>query len=387
MLKKKILIFSTAYLPLVGGAELAIKEITDRIPEYDFFMITTRFSRAHPKQERIGNIEVYRVGFGMFPFFSKWISPLLAVCKARSLMKEYSFSLFWSMMVSFTSLAPFFLKILHLHKKIPILLTLQEGDSESHLTYSHAGVMFIAWKLAMRFADRIQVISDYLKQFAIKRGARVPIDIVPNGVAFSHFSKQYLDEELKKLKNALGKKEGDTFIITTSRLVLKNAIDDAIKALQYLSKNIKFVVLGRGPDEKKLRALTKELGFENRVLFLGEISHDAMPKYLQISDIYVRASLSEGLGSAFLEAMAAGLPVIATPVGGIPDFLIDRKTGLFCEVRNPKSIAEKVMELLENAQLRNAIIQTAQKMVEKDYNWDVAITGKMKIIFNTLMKN
>ena len=85
----------------------------------------------------------------------------------------------------------------------------------------------------------------------------------------------------------------------------------------------------------------------------------------------MRPSLSEGLGNSFIEAMAAGVPVIGTQVGGIPDFLRDKETGFFCEVRNPKSIAEKVKEILENNELRANVIKNAQELVTKNYDWDL----------------
>ncbi|PIR69921.1 MAG: hypothetical protein COU47_00620 [Candidatus Niyogibacteria bacterium CG10_big_fil_rev_8_21_14_0_10_46_36] len=384
-MKQRVLIFSTAYLPLVGGAELAIKEITDRMPEYDFFMITTRFSRAHKKHERVGSIEVYRVGWGVLPFFDKLCSPVLGALRARSLVKEQPFSLFWSMMVSFTSMSPFLLKVLGLHRKTPVLLTLQEGDSEAHLTYRYGGLMFLMWKMALRLADRIQVISNYLKSLAEKRGARVPIDVVPNGVAYTHFSRQYAPQELDALKRALGKGKEDVYVITTSRLVLKNAVDDGIRALERLPHRVKFLVLGKGPLERDLKKLATNLHVAERVFFLGEISHADMPKYLRIADIYIRPSLSEGLGNSFLEAMAAEVPVIATPVGGIPDFLTDGVTGLFCNVRNPKSIAMQAERLMRDNALRDSIIQNAKRMVEERYNWDTSIAGKMKIIFKELI--
>lgn len=116
---------------------------------------------------------------------------------------------------------------------------------------------------------------------------------------------------------------------------------------------------------------------------MAHIEPQEVPKYLAVSDIFVRPSLSEGLGNSFLEAMAAGLPVVATPVGGIPDFLRDGETGLFCEVKNPKSIAEKVKILLVNKVLREKIIKNAQEMVLRDYDWDL-IAGKMRNIFEKL---
>ena len=102
-----------------------------------------------------------------------------------------------------------------------------------------------------------------------------------------------------------------------------------------------------------------------------------LPGYLKICDIFIRPSLSEGLGNSFLEAMVAGIPVIATPVGGIPDFLFDpeknpdkESTGLFCEIRNPESIAKQVLRLIENSELRARIINNAKAMTIKKYDWD-----------------
>ncbi|MBI3631934.1 MAG: glycosyltransferase family 4 protein, partial [Candidatus Vogelbacteria bacterium] len=91
---------------------------------------------------------------------------------------------------------------------------------------------------------------------------------------------------------------------------------------------------------------------------------------LSSADIFVRPSLSEGLGISFLEAMAVGLPIVATNVGGIPDFLKDGKTGLFCEVDNPKSVAEKVMRLMNEPDLYRAISHNGRKLVEEKYSWD-----------------
>jgi glycosyltransferase involved in cell wall biosynthesis len=89
------------------------------------------------------------------------------------------------------------------------------------------------------------------------------------------------------------------------------------------------------------------------------------------------------LGNVFLEAMATGLPIIGTPVGGIPDFLIDRKTGLFCQVKNPQSIAQKIKEILEDDNLRKYLASNGLKLVREKYDWD-KIALKMKKIFKKL---
>ena len=388
---KKILIFSTAYIPFVGGAELAIKEITDRIDDIHFDMVTLRFDGNLPKFERIGNVNVYRIGFTRknppmadlvkFPLrINKLFFPFLAFFKAVRLHKKNKYDAIWAMMAAYAGFASLFFKIMH--PKAPYLLTLQEGDP---IEYIKKKVRFVYPLFSRIFtkADFIHTISNYLANFARDMGYKGTLKVVPNAVDVKYFSQKHSEQEIEDLKKKLGKKSGDKYLITVSRLVLKNAIDDVIKSLRDLPENVKFLVLGDGPDLEKLQNLAKETGVEKRVMFSGQINNKEIPIYLEISDIFIRPSLTEGLGNSFLEAMAAGIPVIATSVGGIPDFLRDGETGIFCKVRDPQSIAEKVKLLFENNELKEKIIKNAKEMVTKNYDWDL-IAQKMKNIFNKL---
>ena len=137
------------------------------------------------------------------------------------------------------------------------------------------------------------------------------------------------------------------------------------------------IICGDGSDRKKLEKMTKDLNLKDKVLFLGDILHAELPKYVASADIFVRPSLAEGFGIVFLEAMAADVAVIGTPVGGIVDFLHDPSTssgqvanGLFCEPGNPKDLAEKIKILIKNKKLRDELIKNGRKMVEETYNWD-----------------
>ncbi len=378
---KKILIFSIAYIPFVGGAELAVKEITDRINDFHFDLITLRFDKKLPRVEKMGNVIVYRIK-GIKG--AKLLFPFFAFFKALSLYKKNKYRITWSIMANRAGFAALFFKIFH--PKIKFLLTLQEGDALDY-PKKQIGIFWLLLKplfiAIFSQANYIQAISNYLANWAREMGTKNPIEIVPNGVDIKNFSREYLEQELNDLKIKLGKNPNDKYLITTSRLVEKNAVGDIIEALKYLPENIKFLILGKGPLEKKLRIQVSNSEFQNRILFLGHIEPKEVHQYLAISDIYVRPSLSEGLGSSFLEAMAAGVPVIATPVGGIPDFLRDGETGLFCEVKNPKSIAEKVKILLENKELREKIIKKAKEMILRDYNWDF-IADKMRNIFEKI---
>jgi len=139
---KRVLIFSLAYLPFVGGAELALKHITDRIRDIEFDLITLRFDRSLPREEKIGRVRIYRIGFGKqnptmeelsrFPmYFNKVLFPFLAFFKAVQLHRRCSYNAVWAMM-SYAGFPAIFFK--WRYPRVPFVLTLQEGDPIAHIT-------------------------------------------------------------------------------------------------------------------------------------------------------------------------------------------------------------------------------------------------------------
>ena len=367
--KKRVLIFSLAYMPFVGGAELAVKEITDRINDFNFDLITLRFNRKWAKQEKIGNANVYRIGGG------KTFFPFLAFLKGLSLNRKNKYFLIWSIMANRAGFASLFFKLWN--PKIKYLLTLQEGDTLNYPEKRMGLVkIFIGGLFRKIFtkANHVQAISNYLADWARGMGAKAPIEIVPNGA----------DTEKLKIKNEKYK-SNEKIIITTSRLVYKNGVDTLIKAMadlrvQHQMSNVALQILGIGPEEKKLKELAKELKVDDVIQFLGHIEPKKVCDYLAEADIFVRPSRTEGLGSSFLEAMGVGLPVVGTPVGGIPDFLKDGETGLFCEVDNPKDLAEKIKKLMMDEEFSKKIAVNGRKLILEKYNWD-SIAQKIENIF------
>lgn len=390
---KRVLIFSTNYFPNVGGAEVAIKEITDRVSDIEFDLITIRFSRKVPAKERIGNVTVHRVGIGSgFAFFDKLLSPFLGAWKAFQLDKKQRVDLAWCMMVTFTSGSPYILNLIRPWKPIRIVLTLQEGDSEEHLTRRHLYLNGLSWKLALSRANVLTVISTYLEKRARRLGYIGLIELVPNGVEFEKYSTTPPNEILQEYLSDVNKKEGDVLLVTVSRLVKKNAVDDIIRSLRHLPNNVRLLVIGIGPDERQLKVLVKEENVEDRVLFLGWEDHDWMIPYLHISDIFIRPSLSEGFGISFVEAMAAGLPVIATQEGGIADFLFDRKrnpdkepTGWAVDKDSPQQIAEAVKDILENPAIVGETVSNSKKLVSLKYDWNLIARDMKEKVFTPLL--
>lgn len=364
----------------MGGAEIAIKEITDRISDCSFDLITAKLKPGLPNFERVGNINVYRLGFGV-AILDKLLLPFLGVVKVKRLNNKNQYNFYWAMMVTFASGAGFIANLIS-NKKVPIILTLQEGDSEEYLKTKWFGILNLAWRLALKKSSVVTVISNYLGERAKKLGFQGEPILIPNGVDIKKFELKNTDNELREqIRKELGLKKDDVALITASRLNIKNGIGDVIKALPKLPENVKFVILGVGELEKELKELTKKLGVSERVIFKGFVSHNEMPKFLKACDIFIRASLSEGFGNSFVEAMAVKIPVIATPVGGVVDFLKENETGYFCQPESPKSVVEAVQRVVSDPN-KGKIIESAYQMVQNKYNWD-KIAKSMEILFNS----
>lgn len=370
---KRILLLSTSYLPLIGGSELAIKEVTDRLADLEFDLITARFSKDLPGEERIGRVRVFRVGhaLNLFNFLlPKNFLPLAIFFKARKLLKSgqhYDAVHVWQ--ASQAGGAGWVLK--WFYPRLPLLLTLQEGQDFK----KQSGLTRLSRQLIIKKADRATAISRYLKNYLQSVKKNLPVAIIPNGVDLNNFSREFSYGEISHLSDLLGIIPGDKVIISVSRLTFKNGLDDLIRSLGILVKqnpNIRYRLLLVGDGEQKagLQKLAKELNLENQVIFAGTVGHADLPKYLKLADVFVRPSHSEGLGSAFLEAMAAGLPVMGAAVGGIPDFLTDTETGLFCDPLDPQDIAKKITIVLEDEDLRRKIIRNARELVREKYDWE-----------------
>lgn len=397
---RKVLIFSLGYLPrAVGGAEVAIKEITDRMPDIEFHMVTNRYDSTLPKTEKIGNVLVSRIGIARrnptmadlkkFPLnLNKPLFQFLAAWKAVWLHRQYRYDGIWAMMAHACGVPAAIFKMIY--PRVPFVLSLQEGDPLPYIERK----MLPLWPLFSRaflLADTIQPLSTYLAKWARHRGFTGPIEIIPNAADVKHFSQEYPPHVINEMKDKLGKKMGDVFVVTTSRLVHKNAVDDVIASLPQLPSDVHFVVLGSGPDENKLKKLAIELKVDKRVHFVGHVDHAEIPKYLNACDIFIRASRSEAFGASFVEAMAAGLPVIATQEGGLADFLFDEKrdpgkpiTGWVVDKDSPEQIALAIKEIMSRPEKVRAVVAVAKKMVEEKYDWDIIARDMKEKVFNRL---
>ncbi len=386
--KSSIAVFSFAYAPFEGGAEVALREIMHRLPVFSFTVFTAHFDERSSAHEVQDHVEIVRLGkptkrrYGLLLKKVRYIFQAWQAAEERH--RRARFDAIWVVMASYGGIAALLFKMKH--PSVPMLLTVQEGDSERHLKYGKFGLVGFFGKVLLHSADSIQVISGYLRDFALRKGASEPITVVPNGVDERLFATAYSPEQIRTLRNYLDL--GDSFVVvTTSRLVVKNGVDILIKAVAKFKErrpNVKCLIIGGGPERSRLERLAKRLDVEQNIIFLGQMAQNDLPLYFAVSDMFVRPSRSEGLGNSFLEAMAAGVPVIGTPVGGIVDFLKDGETGFVAEPESPESVAVKMHEILNDEDRTHAIVARARELVERSYTWDV-VARMMRTIFDQLI--
>ena len=360
---KTVVVFSWFYLPFIGGAELFVKAVTDRLAgRFRFVIVTARAERSLPKIEENEHVRILRTGFGLG--VDKFLYPLSAVRRSLSLPRV---DLVHAIMVNASAVAAYgFTRLC----PRPTLLTLQEGDSEDYVR-DYLGPLFPLYPRLHRPFDRIHSISHFLKEQAVGYGADPrTIRIVPNGVDIDIFSPGPSEKELRDELELSNRR----VLVSVSRLVPKNGLDIVVDALPRLLAHhpeTVLVLVGDGSERQALEARAEKLAVRGAVRFVGAVEHERTVDYLRLADVFVRPSRSEGLGSAFLEAMAAGVPVIATPVGGIPDFIRDGETGLFAEPGSAEGVARAVSRILSDDALAKRLSDAGLALVRSGYRWDM----------------
>ena len=160
--------------------------------------------------------------------------------------------------------------------------------------------------------------------------------------------------------------EGRTRLIVPRRLFEKNGVEHLIRALPSILDRVdaEAVVIGDGPERPRLETLARQLGVADRVLFLGARPHPDMPGLLSSGSLAVFPSLMEATSVAALEAMACGLPVAASRVGGLPE-IVDGTVGALFEPADPDALADTVVQLVLGGQLVPLGAAARRRVVER----------------------
>lgn len=342
----KILIPAMHYYPVVGGIETWTRHIAENVAKKaDVFVVTGRV-KNQPNKEASGNLHIFRASLFTLSDLSRspkiyTISLLpLIFLKSLFLMRQNKIDVlhcqgFLSSFLGFCLSCIF---------RVPYIVTVQRLEKRGNPFKN-----FIYRKAAFCIASSSAVKKNF-EDIGVKR-----IEVVPNGV------------DLTKYEN-LSKEPHEKFtVITVARLEKVKGMEYLIGAFAQI-KGGSLMIIGDGSERKRLEDLVKNLDAAGQVRFCGEMPNAEIPAYLAKADCFVLPSLKEGFGIVVLEAMAAGLPVVASKIGGILDLVEDQKTGLLVEPGNSNQIRAAIIKIKDNPDFAKTLAENAKKKLVK-YNW------------------
>lgn len=244
--------------------------------------------------------------------------------------------------------------------RIPIINTCHGvtfPDKQYCFMKRFAEIFFLKYGRFKRIITVDKSSLKFFKEAGINNGM-----YIPNGVDIERFDMQ----ELKKRDNQkirflfvgrLEEQKGVKYLIQAAKILMNS------------TKNLQIILVGDGSQRERLERLTKKGGLEECVIFLGSVDEDELIELYSTSDIFIIPSIWEGLPLTILEAWAARLPVVTTNVGGIPEVCANEENALIVPAKDSKALANGMLKLIEDKNLRNKLGENGRKLVEEKYSW------------------
>lgn len=226
-----------------------------------------------------------------------------------------------------------------------------------------------------RRADAIIANGDFAIQSLLRTGIeRSKITKITPGLDPNRFYPEQPSPELLQ-KHQL---ENKLVLLTIARLVPRKGQDFVIRALPRLKRdypNLRYLIVGKGPDEQRLRTLARDAAVEDVVEFVGFVPDEMVNKYYNLADLVVMPNRNnqgdmEGFGMVFLEANAAGKPVIAGRSGGAGEAIADGETGLLVDSSSEDAVYQGIRMLALNSRLRSQFGEAGRLRAVRDFDWD-----------------
>jgi len=229
-------------------------------------------------------------------------------------------------------------------------------------------------------ADKIFAVSNFTKQLLIKDNvAEEKIRVIPNGTNPIRFRPEVKYDQIIKEKALVDKK----IIFSVSRLVKRKNFGIVIESMIEILKEIPnavYVIGGKGPMKEQWVKLAMDLRVADRVIFVGYIPDEDLPKFYAMSDVFVLPNIEsteegdvEGFGIAFLEANACGIPVIGGRSGGVEDAIVDGKTGFLINPYDKKEIQAAIINILKHPTLAQSLGEHGRRRVVEQLSWKKVI--------------
>ncbi len=371
MVQKRLCIVTHTFLPHTGGIERVVNEQSKRLLQRNFepMVVTNRIGTAKQYVVDGVNVECYEslnTGFRLgipysIPTVTSFKTFLKAV-KSSKIVHAHGHPYLTSLIAA---------KLAKRYNK-PFVLTQHNTFIEYDSIFDDVERLndLAVGKETLKEADKIITVSNATKDYVLSLGAKPnKIKVSHNGVDLVRF--RPLRGKREEMRRKLGIAQDAIVALTVRRLVYKNGVDTLIESANIaVRKNpkITFLVVGKGPDFSNVQMTIRQLGIENNFRLTGFVKDEDLPFYYNAADFFVLPSKSgEGLPLVALEAMACGLPVIATNVGGIGEILME-DYGKLVPSNQPQQLANAVLEF-SSIDFSSRKLELRAIMEEK-FSWD-----------------
>lgn len=243
------------------------------------------------------------------------------------------------------------------------------------------------WRTSASAVDRYIAVSQEVAAGCQRELHLHPeqVMVVPNGVDTGHFYPS--PEKRLQARQRLGLSADQPVLIYIGRLELEKGVHLAVRALQKQPDDTVLLIAGAGHYGATLSHLAAQLGLAGRVRFLGFVGHEELPDLLNAADIFVMPTLcQEGLPLSVVEAMACGLPVVATAAGGIPTAVEDNVSGVLFPLGDVAALSERLRRLIEAPQLRRQLGAAARSRAETHFSQAQMVAAYEAVFADVMLK-
>jgi glycosyltransferase involved in cell wall biosynthesis len=314
-----------------GGSEIATQSLAKNLSNrgYDIHVFTSRINNV-PKMSIESGFIIHRIKTVELPLLRNIVFSIRVLWE----IKDLKIDIIQSQSISVHNAGLPALVI----KKILRLPYIAWGRGDD--VFLSKGFEKFFNKIILKNADSVIVLTKAMGR-KLSTIITIPFHIIPNGCDAEHFKNLNKDICRKKLNL----KKIEKIILFVGRLHPVKGIQyliDAMVSIEKYDKNAKLLIIGDGEERYNLESYVNKRKLKDSITFIGELPHSELPQYFAASDIFVLPSLSEGFPNVLLEAMASGLPIIATNVGGVPDIIQENINGFLVEPQNPNEIGKKL---------------------------------------------
>ena len=376
---KKIKILYLTTSSKIGGVEQVILGLVKDINRDLFNIEVCTLSPKGLLHDELDTLKIKNYSLGIVK--NNWVSIAKAFYRLYILLRKEKYQIVNSWLFHASVMSTFISKF---EKKACLVESRQYADYM--YKYNFKLKQFLD-KISSQRADHIIACSDAAKEILVNYEKADPrkVTVVYNGTSINRFRFQNLKQR-EQIRENLQIKDKIVLSYTAHfrqekghRYLLR-----AISKIKTQYPNIVLLLIGDGVLRNELEVLTKQFNIEDNVRFLGYRTD--IPDLLSATDIYVHPTTNEGFGIAIIEAMAVGVPVIATNVGGIPEIITDEKYGVLVPAENPQALADAISDLIMHPEKRKSMSEEERKHVEITFTNQI-MANKYMAIYSQLVED